>query len=116
MQVQKISNLQYQQNFNAKFIRNNALRNLKASISHSENTVLEKQIKLIEKVNDNKVFGYETYPKDSLGNSSRIFEIIKHKGNAYKCTKKLQHLKTIFNSFLIHCIKNIVLNFLVIST
>lgn len=41
MQVQKNSNQQYQQNFKAKFIRNNALRNLKASISHSENTVLE---------------------------------------------------------------------------
>lgn len=41
MQVQKISNQQYQQSFKAK----------------------------------------------SLGNSSRIIKIIKHKGNEYKCTK-----------------------------
>lgn len=87
MQVQQISNQQYQQNFKAKFIRNNALRNLKTSISHSENAVLEKQIKLIKKVNDNKVFGYETYPEDSFGNSSRIFELIKHNRKEYKCTK-----------------------------
>ncbi len=47
MQVQQISNQQYQQSFKAKFIQNNALKNLKANISHSENTVLEKQIKLV---------------------------------------------------------------------
>lgn len=87
MQVQQISNQQYQQNFKAKFIQNNALKKLRKNLSHSENATLEKQFKLIESVNDNRIFGYETYPEDRFGNSSRIFELIKHNGKKYKCTK-----------------------------
>ena len=87
MQINNISYKNYGQSFNGKFIQTPALKQLRASISKTENTILDKQFQLIEKVKDGKVFGYETFPKDELGNSSRIYEIVNLKGKEYKCTK-----------------------------
>ncbi len=53
----------------------------------TENSILDKQFQLIEKVKDGKIFGYETFPKDKLGNSSRIYQLVNLEGKEYKCTK-----------------------------
>lgn len=87
MQVNNISYKNYNQYFNGKFIQTPALKQLRASISKTENSILDKQFQLIEKVKDGKIFGYETFPKDELGNSSRIYELFNLEGKQYKCTK-----------------------------
>ena len=87
MQVNNVSYKNYGQNFNGKFIQTPDLKNLRASIGKTESTILDKQFQLIEKVKDGKIFGYETFQKDELGNSSRIYEIVNLKGKKYKFTK-----------------------------
>lgn len=87
MQVNNVSYKNYGQNFNGKFIQTPALKQLRASISKTENSILDKQFQLIEKVKDGKIFGYETFPKDKLGNSSRIYQLVNLEGKEYKCTK-----------------------------
>lgn len=83
MRVTSISN----QNFNGHFLQTNALKALRATLSAGDNTVLDKQFKLMEKVKDGRVFGYETFPKNEDGNSSRIYELVKFHGKEYKLTK-----------------------------
>ena len=83
MRVTSISN----QNFNGYFLQTNALKALRATLSAGDNTVLDKQFKLMEKVKDGRVFGYETFPKNEDGNSSRIYELVKFHGKEYKLTK-----------------------------
>lgn len=83
MCVNSISN----QNFNGHFLQTNALKALRTSLSAGDNTVLDKQFKLMEKVKDGRVFGYETFPKNEDGNTSRIYELVKFHGKEYKLTK-----------------------------
>lgn len=83
MRVTSISN----QNFNGHFLQTKALKTLRETLSTSDNLVLDKQFKLMEKVKDGKVFGYETFPKNEDGNSSRIYELVKFHGKEYKLTK-----------------------------
>ena len=81
MQVPKISNQNYNQNFKASFLQDNALKKLRTTLSKKENAILDKQFKLIGKVEDGKVFGYE-----ENGNRSRIYELVNIGGNDYKST------------------------------
>ena len=92
MHVQKISNQNYNQGFKASFLQDKALKKLRTSLNEKENTILDKQFKLIDKVKDGKVFGYE-----ENGSRSRIYELVKLNGKDYKCTV-LSDLKENFHS------------------
>ena len=83
MQVNIISN----QNFKGSFLQTKSLKTLRKTLCSADNSVLDKQFKLMEKVKDGKVFGYETFPKNEDGNSSRIYELVKYHGKEYKLTK-----------------------------
>ena len=54
MQINNVSYKNYGQNFNGKFIQTHALKQLRASISKTENSILDKLFQLIEKVKDGK--------------------------------------------------------------
>lgn len=83
MQVNKTS----KQNFNGHFLQTKSLKTLRKTLYAADNSVLDKQFKLMEKVKDGKIFGYETFPKNEDGNSSRIYELVKYNGKEYKLTK-----------------------------
>ncbi len=83
MQVNKTSN----QNFNGHFLQTKSLKTLRKTLYAADNSVLDKQFKLMEKVKDGKIFGYETFPKNEDGNSSRIYELVKYNEKEYKLTK-----------------------------
>lgn len=92
MKVQKISHQNYNQSFRASFLQDSALKKLRTSLSEKENAILDKQFKLIGRVDDGRVFGYE-----ESGNRSRIYELVNKDGKDYKSTI-VSDLKENFNS------------------
>ena len=65
MQINKVQNNNI--NFKGKFIENNALQTLKTRLTSVQADTVEKYIKDIEKINDNKTFVYDSI---TLGNKT----------------------------------------------